>query len=584
MPRFTECWRCGKTPAIIDCRSCNVAKYCSKKCKEDDIARHNDAECRPVSILKTCSSCGKSGSSLQTCTGCYRAFYCDVKCQRNHRKKHKIECERIINKIELLAGMLQVRSRLGRTCIHYYWGNAPAYDYLNLLENEGVEYDSDMNVLVLGVGDLRNIVLTCASLPKSFTNKVMFVLNDVDRYVLARLVLLLYMMIKCDKSVSKIVTEIWYSLSLSEKSYNYLSTSLKGLLDFKSAKYFMNSTDGIVNLNESCFKEFQEVWRRWLDLRVEGASTIRKQREATMNADFSSNEGKRNYYESIPKEHVPSAMKYMEDGVFQGTSNDCYYAENPTLTGPPVYFKDSPYVYCCPTSVIPFVGWDYLDVKKLIHTNSLVTMFGNYIESKLKSFMEKLASKQVNFEIICCNCMDIEEVLDKERKYDRILTSNLMDYIFLPELLRVFSGWLNRKNPYATLITESQNWQIFCPAADVDSALISQQRAALSRIALQDTKDPKFAEDVQTNFREYLDNSQEMQDFLRALFYAYRKRRIEKSKPKLPKFKELGNEFQLRLRDGFRNENRIVFFKPAVNRRRVTMITGLERYMEWVCI
>ena len=200
MPRFAECWRCGKSPAIVVCPSCNVAKYCSKKCKENDVARHNDAECRPVSILKTCSSCRNTGSSLQTCTGCYRAFYCDTECQKNHRKKHKVECKHITGKIESLAQSLEgdFPTKFGVNCAaHYYWGNAPAYDYLNLVENEGVDYNTDMNVLVLGVGDLRNIVLTCASLPESFTCKVKFVLNDSDRWVLARLVLLLYMMLKC---------------------------------------------------------------------------------------------------------------------------------------------------------------------------------------------------------------------------------------------------------------------------------------------------------------------------------------------------------------------------------------------------
>ena len=102
-----------------------------------------------------------------------------------------------------------------------------------------------------------------------------------------------------------------------------------------------------------------------------------------------------------------------------------------------------------------------------------------------------------------------------------------------------------------------------------------------SRIVMQDTNNPTFACDGGTTFREYLDNSHELQDYLRALFFVYHKR-CGAGTFKLPTLKELGNEFQLRLRDGFRNKNRIVFFKQAVNRRRVTMITGLERYMEWV--
>ena len=126
----------------------------------------------------------------------------------------------------------------------------------------------------------------------------------------------------------------------------------------------------------------------------------------------------------------------------------------------------------------------------------------------------------------------------------------------------------------------------FCPDADVNLMPFAPETEKLIRTVMQDTNDSKFASAcITTTYREYLDNSHEFQDYLRALFYVYHKRRQETAmskSTKLPSLKELGNEFQLRLRDGFRNENRIVFFKLAVNRRRVTMIHGLERYMEWV--
>ncbi len=126
----------------------------------------------------------------------------------------------------------------------------------------------------------------------------------------------------------------------------------------------------------------------------------------------------------------------------------------------------------------------------------------------------------------------------------------------------------------------------FCPDADVSMMPFTTpvQTAHFQRIVMQDTNDPVFANDGGTTFREYLDNSNELQDYLRALFYVYHKRYKsgKSSSSRMPVLNKLGSEFQLRLRDGFRNENRIVFFKQAVNRRRVTMITGLERHMEWV--
>ena len=165
MPQFSTCWRCGKTSAKVVCRSCEVAKYCSNACKQNDVARHTDAECRPVSLMNTCSSCRKEGPSLRKCTGCYRAFYCDATCQKNHRRQHKDECRRIEEKIKSLATNFEssFNHNAAHVCqAHYYWDNVPAFDYLNLSENEGLDYNppGSVNILDLGVGDIRNIVLT----------------------------------------------------------------------------------------------------------------------------------------------------------------------------------------------------------------------------------------------------------------------------------------------------------------------------------------------------------------------------------------------------------------------------------------
>ena len=238
-----------------------------------------------------------------------------------------------------------------------------------------------------------------------------------------------------DSSASNVITEIWYSLSLSEKTYNYLYASLNGLLQLKSAIDLRSATCGIISVDAIHFKKLQEIWRRWLQIKVKGTKNIAKQREEAMKADSGSFFGKFNYYNCIPREHVASAKKYMEDGGFRRTPK-CSFAENSTLTGPPFMCEDAPFTYAVPTSVLPFIGWDYIEVEKFKHNKSLVAMFGNYIEHKLSCFMEKLTSKQVSFDIILGDCLKIDESLNKEEKYDRILTSNLMDYILLPELLR----------------------------------------------------------------------------------------------------------------------------------------------------
>lgn len=52
--------------------------------------------------VKHCASCNKSSTTLKKCTACKTVWYCNVSCQKNHRKAHKKECKRI--ELELKSG------------------------------------------------------------------------------------------------------------------------------------------------------------------------------------------------------------------------------------------------------------------------------------------------------------------------------------------------------------------------------------------------------------------------------------------------------------------------------------------------
>jgi hypothetical protein len=238
MPRFSECWRCGNTVGVgIICNLCEVAKYCSKKCQRNDIFRHK-TECIPASIHKTCKACNRSGPNLKACTGCYQAFYCDSNCQRSNRQRHKFHCNDVKETIKTRADRISTYFSLSgkiddSSCDYYYWGNTVAFDCLNLIENEGEDYSSALNILYLGVGDLRNVALTCASLPDSYSNKLLFTLNDNASCVMARLVLFLYMLIK---GMCVNLTFI-YSIRESSRQSRTQSTRLSSRLLFQ---YLLN--------------------------------------------------------------------------------------------------------------------------------------------------------------------------------------------------------------------------------------------------------------------------------------------------------------------------------------------------------
>lgn len=48
-----------------------------------------------MSTQVVCAACGKGGDNLKVCTSCEQVSYCNAKCRKAHRSKHKKECRRL---------------------------------------------------------------------------------------------------------------------------------------------------------------------------------------------------------------------------------------------------------------------------------------------------------------------------------------------------------------------------------------------------------------------------------------------------------------------------------------------------------
>ena len=144
--------------------------------------------------------CHKKQKGMLKCTACMRAWYCSTECQRKDLKSHKNFCQEIVKKTIHVGKQINQSLTIARQdpglAWTYYWGNTPAVDLINLSMNEGEKYSRPLALLLCGVGDPRNVLLTIASLPDVYKQQVTFVLNDICPCTLARTVLLLYMLKK----------------------------------------------------------------------------------------------------------------------------------------------------------------------------------------------------------------------------------------------------------------------------------------------------------------------------------------------------------------------------------------------------
>ena len=88
-------------------------------------------------------------------------------------------------------------------------------------------------ISTIASGDLRNVVLSVASLPRTYQSPLNIVINDREIDIVARnLVFLLIMFVEEDPhTAAEYMLHVWYSALVTEACYNVLQKKLKPLIE-----------------------------------------------------------------------------------------------------------------------------------------------------------------------------------------------------------------------------------------------------------------------------------------------------------------------------------------------------------------
>ena len=376
---------------------------------------------------------------------------------------------------------------------------------------------------------------------------------------------------------------VWYSLCISEEDFSLLLSALQDLVTTE----LRILTEDVMEISADQLSNLRDVWITWLRLVERKGPWVANLRQEAIFRNSGREDGIENYLHAIPKEHRISAQRFFNTGIFPSTENaEELPKQNPTLTGRGYHWLYiSEYHYSIPMDVLPFTGWDYSAIKKSCHVDSLPEMYSIYLSQVIHKVVEKLRKNQVKFQFILGDVLNIKTFLPVSLKYDRISTSNLWDYCSLTALLTQFKGFLNGTNPYAVMLTETDNWvRNFMP--EVVHVLPQLWGIDdLIRKALQDTQNLELANSSgMSAVVEYFNITSEFLMFLRAsLLTSSTGKDLAsfKRKKRIPSVKSLVGSLGLHLRDFTRNENTVFPFKWALNCRRVTMLRGFERTLEW---
>ncbi|XP_078000168.1 uncharacterized protein LOC144452857 [Glandiceps talaboti] len=618
--KIGACWRCGQ-PGRIKCPECQFALYCRKTCMYDDKFRHKN-ECKHSEKNKKCHHCQKITSTRQ-CSGCLSVWYCGRECQGKNWPSHKMQCLKIKNDIITVAKTSQgsfwrhtTESGPIKETNVYYWGNTPAVDLLNLEQNEWSSgyYPDKLALLLAGVGDLRNVIKTGASLPMQFKGQVAFYLNDFEPQIMARNVLFLYMMCTCDDvhEMAEALVQIWYSLCLTIDNCEIVEDHLEELLKIDQDT-FRTRTKGQLVISANHFKSLKPIWYDWSKLSKEGGPRhhIHKQRHMWIQKKLGIEEGWSTYFNCVPQQHRQSLLEWAKDGILMTPldprkpeavfQNVTLLGRNPMLATPlegdvrqltpgyigyvdyPNWFKRETMVYTISPYSFPFSGWDYVEAKSYCNVPTVQTMFANYISHVIEDFIGKVQNGQCMFHAILADCFKLNASLNPDEiTFDRITTSNLADHYSIPAILDFFKPFVKKSNPNSMVITELMNWYEIVRASGLKPAVEIKENFMLD--LAKETGRPIF--DISFNvhgIKEYDDYMPSFLSYLRSDFYLHKQKDIgkEAGHKNIPKISEVLNYDGWKLRDFTRELNRVIPHKWRRNIRHVTRNYGYERNLEW---
>ncbi|XP_033635467.1 uncharacterized protein LOC117296567 isoform X5 [Asterias rubens] len=562
---------------------------------------------------------------MKECGGCNYAWYCNKECQRSDWVNHKDFCIKAKEDIKSTAAQIRLlnfrmqRDRLGGS--PYYFGNTIAKDFLQLDNNEWsdgsikkTDLNRDYHILSAGCGDLRNTVLTAASLPARYQGSLYITLNDFDPFVMARNVLFLFMLVRFadTEGIESSLTTIWYSVHITKKEYDLIKTSLDELIQM-TPQSLTEVTQGLVKVQGEDLADMSQVWDKWRSLecqrKIQSSINLRKQRQTAFE-NFKQKHGDNVKYCYTNPLQSPAVKKQTEEwfdhGLFlpKETKQGTMSFDNPTLTGrgasaapgyetlvrdwnaPKASPKDFAFVYCIRPDSQPFKVWDCLRVRES-ETRPYPTpmvMYHNYITNLIQKVKHLVQQRRLYIQVSLANSMDFPSIHKslKMSNYDRIFTSNIADYIGFGKILQIFKPLLNQSNCSSVIVTETINWTQFRPQAVCKPGTEEYNRCIVA-YCLDTGRDLKnllckFDIGIDT-WMDYYDSSPHFVAYLRAQIMGGGFGVPPLTK--VPSFGEVMKYNGLEMRDFRKKLNRLVPFQYRVNARDLNVINVTDRAVEW---
>ncbi|KAF5385772.1 hypothetical protein D9615_002205 [Tricholomella constricta] len=449
----------------------------------------SDARCQKIGIL-TCSKvcvpfCPSPNLTIFHFT--HSARYCSKECQTMHWKTHRIACKGPYTSPSWLpawatekrnpAFMETNTGGLSDGLTHdsfglpfaYLWGNLPAVDCLHLSENERVSASRmDLKLCFAASGDIRNLVKSVNGLPADYEGKCDIVFNDLNPLVVGHNLVVLWALLNSELAIddaAELALHLMYSSCLTPNMAAFLSKSIDLITGLSPSKETAIPVRGRGELHARLTSDELGVTLDMLRSRygVRAASyaysKIMCSRERQDYTD--------RHLFALEPGHRLAFTRYRKSGILAPYSLDTSHFEEPNRL---LYSPGGDWLMRDSDS--PLTGWDLALVLAYGQNHGVdrADVYGClffYVKNELAKFATKLRDLKISITLTRLDAQTVPDIIRRGELppfslgcFDRIETSNIADYIPVPNILRDWSPLLNRHNKFAVLLVYFMNWQM----------------------------------------------------------------------------------------------------------------------------
>ncbi|EKM51315.1 uncharacterized protein PHACADRAFT_213165 [Phanerochaete carnosa HHB-10118-sp] len=422
---------------------------------------------------------------LQVCSGCRLVKYCSKECQHKHWKIHALDCKARIRSEQWQPAWIEERRlptfMTGEPGMHplsrglRLWGAMPPTDILKLPDTDAKSL-SDLNLIFIASGDLRNVLKTVNGLSRDYVGRLTVVMNDRESYVTLRNILILQILAKLSnkRKAADLALHLWYSAFIPATYHSEilpigeeLATGT-GFLHTQLGPKAVLDADISQDLRTLCGALMTSSKMYGMG---DAANELGRVRSDPDRIDI-----RHRYWNSCEPSHRLALLEHNHYGIVLpfGAHNTHFNSPNRFLFSPcGEWLQDD--------GANPLYSWNIEEVIESgkAHGTTREDLYGclyYHVTSQLQTFAERLARMDISIKIANMDAIalatsirrgDLMRIgIPEEMRFDRIDASNLVDqdYLGIPSILDAWGGFLKRRDD-ATIVGHFMNWPVREPGA-----------------------------------------------------------------------------------------------------------------------